>query len=202
MAIHRRPRRRHGRSSKPRDALKDRLIQTRVPGDLESALKEEARKRRLSVSHLIRNVLEDTFHLVDNVVAEVDNLVQDSVGLARQVSRDAGRIANTARSAADRGRPHDDADEDEDEHEGDEEEATQSSPQTSPKADKADKPEPAVDPLAHVLAWNKVVMNAAGRCAKCGKALSRGDEAHLGLSASAGAPPTFLCAVCITKLGA
>ena len=44
---------------------KDRLIQTRVPRDLESTLKREARRRRLTVSHLIRNVLEDAFQLVD-----------------------------------------------------------------------------------------------------------------------------------------
>jgi hypothetical protein len=76
---------------------KDRLIQTRVPQNLESTLKDEARKRRLSVSHLIRNVLEDTFHLVDNVVTEVDRVVSDSVGMAQTLRRDAQRLAATAR---------------------------------------------------------------------------------------------------------
>lgn len=73
-------------SSSPR---KDRVIQTRVPEDLESALKEEARKQRVTVSHLIRNVLEDTFDLVDNIVAE-------STHLAQTVRRDARRIAQSA----------------------------------------------------------------------------------------------------------
>jgi len=76
---------------------KDRLIQTRVPQDLESTLKDEARKRRLSVSHLIRNVLEDTFSLVDNVVTEVDRVVTDSVEMAQTLKRDAQRLAATAR---------------------------------------------------------------------------------------------------------
>jgi hypothetical protein len=76
---------------------KDRLIQTRVPQNLESTLKDEARKRRLSVSHLIRNVLEDTFHLMDNVVHEVDRVVADSVGMAQTLRRDAQRLAATAR---------------------------------------------------------------------------------------------------------
>lgn len=76
---------------------KDRLIQTRVPQNLESTLKDEARKRRLSVSHLIRNVLEDTFNLVDNVVHEVDRVVADSVGMAQTLRRDAQRLAATAR---------------------------------------------------------------------------------------------------------
>lgn len=72
---------------------KDRLIQTRVPEDLESTLKEEAARRRLSVSHLIRSVLEDTFHLVDGVVSDLDRVVTDSVDLARHVKRNAQRLA-------------------------------------------------------------------------------------------------------------
>src|SRR5688572_1235013 len=76
---------------------KDRLIQTRVPQNLESTLKDEARKRRLSVSHLIRNVLEDTFNLVDNVVVDFDRVVTDSVEMANTVRRDVQRLAATAR---------------------------------------------------------------------------------------------------------
>lgn len=68
---------------------KDRLIQARVPRDLEVTLKQEARRRRLTVSHLIRSVLEDTFQLVDGVVAGVDQIVSDSVHLARAVGRGA-----------------------------------------------------------------------------------------------------------------
>ncbi len=68
---------------------KDRLIQARVPRDLETTLKQEARRRRLTVSHLVRSVLEDTFQLVDGVVAGVDQIVSDSVHLARAVGRGA-----------------------------------------------------------------------------------------------------------------
>jgi hypothetical protein len=78
-------------------ARKDRLIQTRVPRDLEATLKHEAQRRRLSVSHLIRSVLEDTFQLVDGVVTDVDQLVTDSVHLARNVRRNARRIGSADR---------------------------------------------------------------------------------------------------------
>ncbi|MBW2272985.1 MAG: hypothetical protein JRG96_06920 [Deltaproteobacteria bacterium] len=84
-------------SDPPRPPRKDRLIQTRVPRDLEATLKEEARRRRLTVSHLIRNVLEDAFELVDGVVADVDQIVTDSVSLAKNVSRNARRLASSAR---------------------------------------------------------------------------------------------------------
>ncbi|MCB0222009.1 MAG: hypothetical protein KDH09_20090 [Chrysiogenetes bacterium] len=75
---------------------KDKVIQTRVPKDLEGTLKDEAEKRRVTVSQLIRTVLEDTFHLVDNVVAE-------SASLAESVRRDAKRIAESAQGFRVRG---------------------------------------------------------------------------------------------------
>jgi len=82
-------------SASPR---KDRLIQTRVPRDLESTLKQEARRQGVSVSQLIRNILGSAFDLVEEVVADVDQIVTDSVALAQQVSRGARRIADSARS--------------------------------------------------------------------------------------------------------
>ncbi|HEX7478854.1 MAG TPA: hypothetical protein VF331_13695 [Polyangiales bacterium] len=189
--------------------LKDRLIQARVPESLESTLKDEAKKRRLSVSHLIRNVLEDTFELVDGVVAEVDNLVQDSVGLAERVARDAGRIASHARrplrepeegleneppepyqAAADGG-------------DSDERGAAASRSTAARSEARGEAPRPPVSheiSLDHVLAWNKVVLNRECECAKCGAALAKGREAHLGLSQDPSAAPTWLCSACIAAL--
>lgn len=78
------------------DERKDFLIQTRVPEGLDNVLKEEARRRRVTVSQLIRNVLHDSFELVDNVVANVDHIVNQSQLLARNVARDAQRVAASA----------------------------------------------------------------------------------------------------------
>jgi len=88
---------------------KDRLIQTRVPRELETTLKEEARRRRLTVSHLIRSVLEDAFHLVDGVVADVDEIVGDSARLARNVRRNARRLVSPGRGRSTRAPPAGDA---------------------------------------------------------------------------------------------
>ena len=71
---------------------KDRLIQTRVPEKLETTLKDEAKRRRTTVSQMIRNILEDSFQLVDGMVANVDQIVVDSVELAQKVGRDARKI--------------------------------------------------------------------------------------------------------------
>lgn len=82
-----------GRRPRPDAERKDRVIQTRVPQDLEATLKDAADQNRVSVSQLIRNVLEDTFNLVDNIVA-------DSATLVDTVRRDAKRIAKSARRNA------------------------------------------------------------------------------------------------------
>ncbi len=82
-----------GRKALPGGERKDRLIQTRVADDLDHTLREEAKKRRLSVSQLIRNVLEDTFNLVDDVMTE-------TAKLAQTVRRDAARIRDSAQGLA------------------------------------------------------------------------------------------------------
>lgn len=79
-----------GRKPAPEESRKSRVIQTRVPQDLESTLKNAAEKKRMTVSHLIRHVLEDTFNLVDGIVS-------DSSILMENITRDAKKLASTAR---------------------------------------------------------------------------------------------------------
>jgi len=144
---------------------KDRILQTRVPRDLETTLKREARRRRLTVSHLIRNVLEDAFQLVDGVVANVDALVDDSVELVRRVGSDARRVAGAVREAA-----------------------------------RSAEGAPSEVDLGHVWAWNRVVLNRATDCSRCGRRLARGAEAHAGLSDEPSQPRAWLCGDCIDAL--
>ena len=61
-----------------------------MPEELSEQLQKEAKRKRVSVSQLIRHVLEDTFDLVDDVVATTRNL-------GEVVKRDALRIAESAK---------------------------------------------------------------------------------------------------------
>jgi len=156
------------RPGRPR---KDRLIQTRVPRDLETTLKEEAQRRRLSVSHLIRSVLEDTFQLVDGVVADVDEIVSDSARLSRNVRRNAQRLVAPDRDR--RGR------------------APSPLPAAAPTAS-ADFP--------HVYAWNELVLNRAVHCSRCDAPIAPGERGFAGLSDEADGPPAWMCERCIAAL--
>lgn len=135
---------------------KDRLIQTRVDEELETALKNEATRRRLPVSQLVRNILHDTLHLVDGVVDGVDAIVQDSVKLAKRAGADARRLV---------------------------------SPRAEGSAD-----------LSDVYAWNEVIVNQPGACARCRTALAAGDQAFVGLRDDPTRGRAWLCAVCIATL--
>ena len=177
-------RRRPGRVHTKRE-VKDRLVQTRVPEHLENVLKEEAKKQRLTVSHLIRNMLEDTLQLVDTVVTGAGNIIDTSAGVAEQVARDAGRIASTAREVV----------------KGNAESKPAEARQAAAKPAEAHAEKSSAPPsLEHVLAWNAVVVNRPARCASCGLALDKGTPAHLGVTQDPTAPPTWLCGACLEKL--
>lgn len=189
---------------------KDRLIQTRVPQDLESTLKDEARKRRLSVSHLIRNVLEDTFSLVDNVVSEVDRVVHDSVGVAQTLRRDARRLAATARGEtahrirrARSGATGEASDEtEEDDEELDAVEASES--EDPPVVESELPPEPPktmnTGALAEVYGFQELVLNRSVNCASCGTPIARGARAYLGMTDKPDAPRVWVCQDCLETI--
>ena len=183
MTVPRTHRRRRRRSND----VKDRLIQTRVPERLESVLKDEAQKRRLTVSHLIRNMLEDTFDLVDTVVTGAGDIAKDSAAIAEQVAHDAGKIAATVRGAAqDAGKLATSVKE------------VVRGRGTAPRAAEKE-PRPLPD-LGHILAWNQVVANQPVECAGCAASIRRGGVAHLGVSQNPARPPTWLCPGCLARL--
>ncbi len=187
---------------------KDRLIQTRVPQDLESTLKDEARKRRLSVSHLIRNVLEDTFSLVDNVVSEVDRVVTDSVEMAQTLKRDAQRLAATARGETahrearreERGPPAArEGVEEADEVLIDVPRDPQVGDSVSTHAGVRGRSE-ANAPLADVYGFQELILNRAARCAVCGTAIARGARAYLGMTDEPDLPRVWVCQSCLDAI--
>ena len=71
------------------DEPKDRVLHTRIQESLEDAIKVKARRLRIPVSNLVRNVLEQTFQLVENVVG-------DGFEIADAARRGAERVREAA----------------------------------------------------------------------------------------------------------
>jgi hypothetical protein len=71
------------------EELKGRVLHTRIPESLEDAIKERAKRMRIPVSNLVRNVLEQTFQLVEDVVG-------DGLEIADVARRGAERLRDVA----------------------------------------------------------------------------------------------------------
>src|SRR5438132_8360377 len=71
------------------DEPKDRVLHTRIPESLEDATRSKARRLRIPVSNLVRNVLEQTFQLVEDVVG-------DGLEIASTARRGAERVREAA----------------------------------------------------------------------------------------------------------
>jgi hypothetical protein len=65
----------------------ERWLHARISENLEDALKREARRRRLPVSLLVRNVLEGALELVEEIVEGSLHVARRSESLARDASR-------------------------------------------------------------------------------------------------------------------
>lgn len=77
------------RAKGKRRLTKDRVLQARIPEQLDEELRERAEQLGLSVSTVVRNVLLNTFDLVEGVVA-------DSAQLARALQGRAPTATNHA----------------------------------------------------------------------------------------------------------
>jgi len=91
------------RSRKPRSTLrepaidsagrKEKVLHTRVPQSLERQLKDKAQNLGLSVSTVVRNVLLNTFGLVEDIVVDSANLAFSIAGDDDAATRARGRRA-------------------------------------------------------------------------------------------------------------
>jgi hypothetical protein len=175
---------RRGRPPAAEADRKDRLIQTRVEEDLDEALRAAAKQQRVTVSQLIRNVLHDTFRLVDDIVVNTTNLTES-------VKRDARRIAASAQGFAS------------------EEEAPAAKAARAAAAAAADAaivpvvatPVMPEDPLEAVLAWQEVVMGRERACTRCGTTMAKGQKGFLGVLDDPAGPRPFICRTCAQELG-
>ena len=67
------------KGKRKRRQTKDRVLQARIPEELDEELRGRAEELGLSVSTVVRNVLSNTFNLVEGVVA-------DSADIARAIT--------------------------------------------------------------------------------------------------------------------
>jgi hypothetical protein len=171
----------HGRG--PR---KERVLHTRISDQLDESLRVAADELRVPVSNLVRNVLEDVFNVVEAVTDNVGDLVEDLVDEADAVrDRLRGRRPHRHR------RPGEPPRNDPDWQAAEREVSKMVDDETVNDQPDEDRPE-----FAEVLGWQPLVLNGQQRCSDCGRDMTRGDKAFLGLS-TAQAAQLYLCPECV-----
>lgn len=159
-----RRRHRHGRRRK------ERVLHTRISEELAEDIRRVADDLRVPVSNLVRNVLEETFSVVESVTDDVGDFLEevlDEAEAARERIR-RRRRRRESRAEADPG----------------------------PASESADG---SGDPLADVLGWQTVVLHRPRRCDGCGARQARGARVHRGVT-EAGVASRTLCERCLSEL--
>lgn len=144
-------------------------MHTRISDDLDEALQDAARRLRVPVSNLVRNVLEDVFDVVEEA---------QEIG-RRWEGRFGRRAVRRAREAygprAERREP-----------------PAPEPPEAAPAAER----ERAQCEFPDVAAWQPLIVNSVQDCAGCGRRILRGDAAYLAVGGSRPGP-AFLCQPCL-----
>jgi hypothetical protein len=171
---------------------KERVLHTRISEDLDEALQDAARRLRVPVSNLVRNVLEDVFDVVEAVSENVGGFVEDVVEEAQILGRrwegrwrERTADARARRVAEDRDMPP--------------RGPRPAAPAAPAESAQAAHPAHASAEFPDVAAWQPLVMNGAQSCAGCGREMRRGDAAYLAVG-GARPGPTFLCEPCLDGL--
>jgi hypothetical protein len=73
---------------------KERVLHARIPESLDEEIRENAARLGLSVSNLVRNVLQNAFGLVEDIMA-------DGAAIARTATRAEGRARSGERPRSD-----------------------------------------------------------------------------------------------------
>ena len=68
------------------DKKKDKVLHTRVPQSLDNELKKKAGSLGLSVSSLVRNILSNTFGLVEDIVVDSANIARAARGESEEAT--------------------------------------------------------------------------------------------------------------------
>jgi len=163
------------------------VLHTRVSEQLSEDIRELAEELRVPVSNLVRNVLEEVFSVVENVSDDVGDFFDDVVAEADAVRERIRTQRRPRRTRGRRARPRSTWD---DELTDIEEEFRQDA------AAEARAHEPTgPTPVDEVLGWQPFVLGRAVGCARCGRAMSAGESAFVGVRMNGGSGPV-VCPPC------
>jgi hypothetical protein len=159
---------------------KEKVLHTRISESLDEELRGQASRLGVSVSNLVRNVLQNTFGLVEDIVTDSSNIASAARRSAGSPPPPAaspggegftvGRVPPAAAPAA-------------------------PAPAAGPAA-----PAPAAGPVEPlILAWQEARLNLNGVCDRCNAILAKGTRAAVAIFEGGAGPRTFRCLNCLEE---
>jgi hypothetical protein len=170
------------------DARKERVLHTRISEQLSEDIRRLAEDLRVPTSNLVRNVLEEVFTVVETVSDDVGELFEDVLEEADAARQ---RIRRRHRHHGFGGRRH--------RRRSERGESWSDVAEAEIRRDEASEREPLrrrPPEFPEVVGWQPLVLNQAGECADCRRALSRGTRAFVGVTEK-GISRNTLCRDCL-----
>jgi hypothetical protein len=177
-----------------RHERKERVLHTRISERLSENIRRLADDLRVPTSNLVRNVLEEVFTVVENVSDDVGELFEDILSEADS-TRD--RIRRRHRHSRRRRHGHHRSGEGRRSW-ADVAEAEIRSDEKGEKREEVESPPSERPVFPEVIGWQPLVLNQTQDCADCGRSLSRGSRAFVGLTES-GLSRNTLCRSCLEE---
>jgi hypothetical protein len=198
----------------PRGRRKERILHTRVSRQLSEEIRRVAGDLRVPVSNLVRNVLEEAFHVVEQVSGDVGEIVEEVIEEAERArdrfrrrawrhrghwheAYDAAQSARGGSRNAARAEARDEPDRSGREPQRPAEAAAAPGGMRQDETPSAQEVRGARMVFPGVVGWQPLVLDVARRCACDDRPLERGDDAWVGLTEQ-GLSGYFLCGPCMT----
>jgi hypothetical protein len=173
--------RQHGRRRK------ERVLHTRISEELADDIRRIADDLRVPVSNIVRNVLEETFSVVERVSDDVGDILEEVVDEAEAARK---RILWRQRRQRRRRRAREQPRESRSEGEG------------STRGSRPSESAPGDDPAGDVLGWQPLVLHRPQLCVLCGASLERGESAFMAVTVTVngqGVGGKFACEACVQR---
>ena len=158
---------------------KERVLHTRISEELADDIRRIADDLRVPVSNIVRNVLEETFSVVERVTDDVGDLLEEVVDEAEAARQ---RIRRRQRGQQRRRRSHE----------------RPSGGEAAAAREQVSEEGAAAGAADDVMGWQPLVLHRPQLCLLCGASLERGEGAFVAVT-ERGVGGKFACEACVQR---
>ncbi|MCG3173762.1 MAG: hypothetical protein GMKNLPBB_01963 [Myxococcota bacterium] len=173
------------------DDTPETVLHTPISPRLETEIAEAAKRLKVPVQNLVRDVLEDAFRVAgrvqSNVGGIVTEIVKDASGIARTIRQEVADAQASSPPAGQDSAPAGGA-------------SSASGENPAPGGEEEEKDDAATHDIRHafpdVIGWMPMILNQNTLCDHCDKRIYTGETAYMGASTEVEEQPV-ICEFCL-----